>query len=262
MNSPRPIIAYPGSSAKGRLGWLWAVAVLPAMLVATPVASDPAGVVDGDFPEMRFKARVLAIDNTRVEGLDVSLRADGTFAAVAESVVAQSGRHRLGAIEVDGVLDDFGLLGDGIEANGLLRYEGIETDWNLANGEETLSGCAVTLAQPLSRLAGRPGVPSQAGWLKSGELGVCIRYGETSGALTQLSVDTTLTDLSFDSPDGLYAGEALAAEIFLTSSTSDMGNMSVTGTVSGGAILLSNFYADFTAAAVAVSYTHLRAHET
>lgn len=244
MTPSHPIIAQARLRTKTRSGRLCAALWAAVACLNAPLAF--AQEAENAFPALKIRAESLEFGENRIDGLSIRLGTDGAFAVQLDELAGGGeGERILSDLAFDGVLGGFEVKDDGLEANGLLRYEGLETDWYLSTGEDRLSACLVTVAQPLSRLAGQSGVPEQAAWLKSGEVDTCIRYGANSAGDARLSVDVSLSAVSFDSPDGLYAGEGLAMDLFLETDLPEWDTARLTGELTAGAILLGNFYADF-----------------
>ncbi|MBT8039881.1 MAG: hypothetical protein HKO85_07555 [Xanthomonadales bacterium] len=238
---------------RGARRWMFLLAIAGSMIAPVGQAQD---VANTSFPSLRFSAESIEFGENRVSGLDLLIEPDGTFSLETEGLTdgLEDGLN-LPGLAFDGVLGTFEVGDSGLKANGLLRYQGLETDWYLTTGENRFSACLVTVAQPLALLAGQFGLPAQAAWLKSGEVDTCIRYGADSAGDAGLSVDVALSGVSFDSPDGLYAAEGLAMDLFFETTLPGLGGARLTGTLSAGAILLDHFYADFATAPLNLEVT-------
>ncbi len=139
----------------------------------------------------------------------------------------------------------FQLPETGLQANGVLRYGPVETDWYLRTGEEGASLCLLTVAQPLEILAARDGLPEQAAWIKTGEVDACIRYRQPDAGPVEVDYDFALTGLSFDSPDGRFAAEGLSLDLYGEIRFDETLSVSLEGAMTGGEMLLDNFYTNF-----------------
>ena len=204
----------------------------------------PAESVFGEMTAVRFSASSLEFGDSRLRGIDAELSASGDFAITAEGADTTIGSFD-GPVALSGRLDELLVPGDGLQARGVARYEGLETRWNLASDAQMVSLCLLALAKPLEALVSNVLSPGRAGWVRGGEIDACIRYRQGASGAGAADFDLAVTGFSFDSPDGLYAGEGLSAELQGEIDLAGPPLLRAGGALKGGEILLDRFYSHF-----------------
>lgn len=220
--------------------------VFVLMLVSSGLFAET--VPAADFTEIRFTAAELALGSKTLRDVQFELEAQGGFVFRSGIFEDLSSGLRLESTAFDGELKAFELPEAGLQANGLLRFGPLETDWYIRVGESGLSLCLLTVAQPLSQVVMQGGIPEQAAWLKEGEVDACIRYRQAASGAVEVDYDFAVTRLAFDSPDGRYAADSLKLDIYGKVRFEEPLSISVEGAVSGGEILLDSFYTNFAGA--------------
>ena len=227
---------------------------LPGALVMVLMMAPPGLAANTDSPgsflEIRFSAAEVTFGSRKLTGVNFSLEPLGGFTFQSAAFEESPNGFKREGISLDGKLKAFDLPEAGLKANGVLRYGPLETDWYLRTGEQGLSLCLLTVAQPLEMLTARSDLPEQAAWIRSGEVDACIRYRQPGTGPVEVDYDFALTGLSFDSPDGRFAAEGLGLDLYGEIRFDESLSLSLEGTMTGGEILLDNFYTDFSQGAL------------
>lgn len=241
------IAQLPGGAKRKSWGLLILLAVAPQVLGSLV----PRLAVAGDLPQLSFSAAVVEYGGNRLNGLEVSLASSGEFQFRWDGIELENGSHGTGAFHLGGRLVELSLPEDGLRASGSALYQELETDWELDIGEKTSSLCLAADARPLERLAMQSLSIGQDAWVTRGAADACIRYRQPDTAPAAVDFDVAVAGLSFDSPDGLYAGEGLALDFHGELVLGKQTQVRVGGSLEKGQILLDRYYGDFSAAALA-----------
>lgn len=204
-----------------------------------------------EFPSIRFTAREAAQGDIVATGVRFSLDGSGSFAVSADQVkgalVLEEG------VSLTGVLAAFEVRDDAVEASGRLGYQGLEADWSFVSAEGSDSLCLVTDARPLKTLQVLAAFSEQLSWVKSGAIDACAHYRQPPGGQDTVDYAVAVQNLSFDSPDGLFAAEGLEMEVGGSLEFDDPPRVALNGTLLSGEVLIDNFYANFSAAPLSFS---------
>ncbi|MEE4217930.1 MAG: hypothetical protein V2I48_09995 [Xanthomonadales bacterium] len=216
------------------------------MAALTPLPGLAADTgTPGSFPEIRFSAAQVVLGSRKLSGVDFRLEASGGFTFQSAAFEDSPGGFRHEGVSLDGQLDAFQLPETGLQANGMLRYGPVETDWYLRTGKQGASLCLLTVAQPMEILASLNHLPEQAAWIKAGKVDACIRYRQPDAGPVGVDYDFALTGFSFDSPDGRFAAEGLSLDLNGEIRFDEPLSVSLDGVMTGGEVLLDNFYTNF-----------------
>jgi hypothetical protein len=256
---------------------------LPGALAAILLMATAS--LQAAWPEIRFSAERVARDGLEIRSVEGNVDGAGTLRVSAETAdldywpgrlrglsvqcplfpagsagmcaggswrVELPGLHRdrefspvTGAIE--GLVSDRGK----VELHGILSVEGLEARFGVARTGDDLQATLSWDDQALLPLRTLRSAPPGADWItrgsSDGRLGLAVANSQTP----TVDFSFRLNDLSFDSPDGLYAGEGLQLETGGTVRLGDEISGQLSGQVTGGELLLGDFYRDFSDAAMA-----------
>jgi hypothetical protein len=169
-----------------------------------------------------------------------------------------------GQVTVTGIISSAAWTGSGLNLGSSVSAAGFDSALSLQGGEK-IDARLSWLQQSVTSLAAIPGAPGQLTWFTRGHSSGEIEFSSAaierdSGAWTaEFAIE--LDDLSFDSDDGRFAGEALKLNIQGGILPEHGYQASVTGRVLSGEILLDDFYRDFSDGAMDFS-TQLLLSET
>jgi hypothetical protein len=212
-------------------------------VAAWPTPAATASV--SAWPPLRLAAKTVTVGAIRVTGLNVELRSDGELTARFDRIDGEDGETLLAATALGGRLDDLANVGDTTTASGRVRAWGLDGGWTLqAAADGTALGLALS-DQSLTVLAGLPGAPDELRWLQGGRFDatVALDWPEERAASWQAVVSTD--NVSFDSPDGRFAGQGLAFEVRAEGAELDLAGAGITSRVTRGELLLDRLYRRF-----------------
>lgn len=99
--------------------------------------------------------------------------------------------------------------------------------------------------QSLSSMGGLPMVPEQLSWVRTGEISAQLQIDLPEDGTPLIAYESQARDLSFDSPEGRYAGEGLKFGVRGTVRLDKNLGIDFRGEIASGALLIGNFYAAF-----------------
>mgnify|MGYP001826137974 FL=1 len=223
------------------------VVVLAAILLPPPTAM--AGLeAAGAFLPLRFEAAELEVDGRSLHDVRLAVSEAGEFSFESGQLRGTDGGILLDPLVLEGRIDELRLGDGGLEALGLARYEELDAGWSLDSGEDSVTVCLQPEARPLGAFLARKNLSAMTGWIREGRVDACVRYEQPPGGEDALDLELNLGEVSFDSPDGRFAAEALALDIEGRLLFDEPLALDIRGTVRGGEILLDNFYSNFTTA--------------
>jgi len=215
--------------------------------LAAPLPAAPSPVT---LPAFTFSAGSLEFADRRLEDLGLSLDAAGAFRFSFERMQGAGAEFLGQGLVVEGAIEEFDPAGPAPDDRALtvraaLSSSGLAGRLLFRLGADELRIELATADQPLAALGDIPGLPEAVGWSSGGRFDAGFEVLQARGLSPAISFHFGATDLSFDSPDGRYAGEALqlaargsvrpAAEPFVE----------LEGRIAGGELLLGDFYRDF-----------------
>ncbi len=244
--------ATAGSKRRSRAVRCLAIVLCCTWALAERPARADIGQLSGLMP-IRFEAAEVELDGSRLA--DVRLVLDGVsdFRFESGGLSDAGGEALLGEVELAGRIDTLQLADEGLRADGTAQYEGLESGWSVNSREEGFSLCLQLGAQPLGLFITERAASQAAGWIRDGEVEACAHYLTPGDGEDQLDFDLLVRGLSLDSPDGRFAAEALAAEIVGTLEFGEPLTPDISGKITGGEVLLDNFYGNFNDRSLAFS---------
>lgn len=214
--------------------------LLPAVLLLLQAAGAQA------FPELRVHAERLHNGDLAAADVALALSSDGAWRITAGQL--KSAAFEREGIELSGRLGELSSGADGWKLESAVRYLELEGELGLVLSSDTLTATLDLPRQALSRLGGLDLLPPQAAWLKRGSFEARVSLLQAPSAPAAGQYQLSLADLSFDSPDGRFAGEGLTASLSGEISLGEAFNWQADGSIGPGQLLLDRFYADFSTA--------------
>lgn len=224
--------------------------VLIALLLSA--LASQATAEDGYY-DIRFRANKIVQGDVTAEGFEFSLDRAGRFSLTVDRLqglpVFQHG------LLLEGELETLELADDATKASGLVDYRGVATAWTLSLEEGRSTLCLEADAKALGQLPELDAYSNELSWIRSGRFDGCAHLVEPESGPERIEAKLKLAGLSFDSPDGRFAAEALDLGLDLASSLAEPAAIEARAEVSGGEILVDNFYADFSNAPLTADIT-------
>ncbi|MCJ7815257.1 MAG: YdbH domain-containing protein [Xanthomonadales bacterium] len=234
---PRNSIAQDQRHAKSFTfaRWLFAVAFL-AMIQDTLAAP---------LPELRFSAETIEHEKIVLQDVQGQLLAGGGFRLAAHHAVMVDPGFEFADISIEGTVAD-GFLQDGqVVLKGDIQSGVYTASFDYIQRPDEVFAVLKVGSQDLVALKSLPGLPPQADWLSAGHLGAELSYSQTGDAEPELVLRLDLNGLGFDSPDGRFAAEGLTSKVEISASLSGWSAPAVKGSISGGELLVDDFYRNF-----------------
>jgi hypothetical protein len=153
-------------------------------------------------------------------------------------------------LAVEGVLDEVIRADDSLALRMSVGALGLRGRLLLWRGADELRLELETVDQPVTLLAGLAGLPAETAWLSRGRFDAAFSLLQAADRPPDVSVRFDGTDLSFDSPAGQYAGEALALTLHGKLDFTDVPGFDLHGAFAAGELLVGDFYRNFADAAL------------
>ena len=209
-----------------------------------------AGPLHAAMPAISFGASSLEYAEQRLEGVRASLEPGGGFQVSFERM-SGAGEAYLGqGLVVEGALDEVIREDDVLALRMSVGALGLRGRLLLWWGTDELRLELEAVDQPVTLLAGLPGLPAGADWLSRGRFDAALGLARAAGRPPDVSVRFDGRDLSFDSTAGQYAGEALAMTLHGKLDFTDVPGFDLHGAFAAGELLVGDFYRNFADAAL------------
>lgn len=227
--------------------------VCPLLLVQA-LAVAPAAAA---YPELRLTAERVEVGGMSMEGLVASLDDRGRFRVGAKRVARDDGGPELDDVTLDGALRELELGGNAKRFAGAFRAGPFAGTFDVTDTPGELDIGLSLPGQDLQKLKGQPLLPAEVAWLRNGVADVDLTASIPPDGDPSVSFSIDLHDLSFDSPEGEFAGEALSARFEGALIPGDDLALKVDGKIRSGELLVYDFYRNFSDAGLNFS---LRPH--
>jgi len=202
------------------------------------------------LPEIGFEAASVQYGEQRFEQVRGELSGSGGF-SIGFDRMSGSGQVLLrDGLVVSGQLSQFSRDTASAAVAGTLQARGLQAAFAGHQRSGNLKVELTTTDQPLLPLLAWPGLPAAAAWVSRGTVDSRLVFRQGPDQPASMTIELGMADLSFDSPDGRYAGEGL--KLALNASLPDLaaGIAAMEGTVLNGELLVDDFYREFSDAAL------------
>jgi hypothetical protein len=222
-------------------GWL-ALLLFGSAPLAAPL---PAAALPAALPAFTFSAGSLEYADRRFEDARLSLDAAGVFRFSFERMQGAGAEFLGQGLVVEGALEEFVREEQDLTVRATLRSSGLAGRLLVRRGAGELRLELATTDQPVTALGDFPGLPEAVGWCSRGRFDAGLEILQADGHPPAIAFRFGATDLSFDSPDGRYAGEALQLAARGSLHPADEPAVELEGGIAEGELLLGDFYRNF-----------------
>jgi hypothetical protein len=231
----------PGNASPAKI---WRLAAALACLVA------PAGPLHAAMPALTFSASSFEYGEQRLENVRAHLAPEGRFRVSFEGMSGPGEAYFGQGLDVEGALDEVIREDDSLAVRMSVGAFGLRGRVLLWRGTDELRLEVETVNQPVTLLAGLAGLPAEMAWFSRGHFDAALGLVQAADRPPDVSVRFDGTDLSFDSPDGQYAGEALTLTLRGTLDFTAAPGFDLHGAFAAGELLAVDFYRNFADAAL------------
>ena len=228
-------LAYRRTAGAGR--WRACSVLLVFLLVQSPVLLA--------LPDVRVSAEHVVHEHFELAGAKASFKADGSFALDAEQLRLPSVKREWADFSLRGQLQVLANEEDHLHVRSTIRVDDLDLLVELASDPEKVIASLVMAPVEVTRYAGLAELPLEAKWLSRGQLGATLTFTQVTGEEAVLAVNLAARDISFDSPDGLFAAEALHVDAEITAPEQDWAAPKISCAIRKGELLVHDFYRDF-----------------
>lgn len=221
-----------------------------ACLLLCSLGFVPSGSAFGDWPALRFSADDLEFGDTRLTQVAAALSADGSFELSFERLQGPGEAFVGNGLALGGSLEELSLSDDVLRLNSRLRARGMSADLTVESQAGDLTANLAAAAQPISALQSFEGLPAELGWVSGGVFDLGLEWRQPAAQTGGLAVRLSVGQLSFDSPDGRYAGGSLRFLAEGSAPADDLSRLRLGGAVESGELLIDDFYCNFDGSAL------------
>jgi hypothetical protein len=245
------VVAQRAVSARRRQWPLRTAAGLLFGLAASAFGlAGPAGSLHAAMPRISFSAGSLEYAEQRLEGVRAGLEPDGSFRVTFAGMRGAAEAYFGQGLSVEGALEEVTREDDALALRASVSAHGLRSSLLLWSGADIMRLELEVEDQPVTALADVPGLPPAADWFSRGRFDAMLDVVQAGDRPLDVSGRLDGRDLSFDSPDGQYAGDGLAMTVRGKLDFADAPGFDLQGSVAGGELLLGDFYRDFSDAAL------------
>lgn len=180
-----------------------------------------------------------------MENIHGELDPAGGFRLDAGQVSVPGVMEEASGISVQGVIDEASFQQGRVVFRSRIQSGVFKAVLEFDRQEGALSAALNVSQQDLMAFTDLAGLPPQVSWLTRGTLDAGVVYRQESGGRAEWVLQMEVAGLGFDSPDGRFAGEALALEVTASASPETWSAPAITGSITAGELLLEDFYRDF-----------------
>ncbi|MGK2927697.1 MAG: hypothetical protein ACSLE2_18945 [Lysobacterales bacterium] len=238
--------SWQSGGLPGKASWakFWRLAAALACLVAPP------GPLHAAMPALTFSASSFEYGEQRLEDVRAHLAPEGGF-NISFGRMSGPGETYFGqGLALEGALDEVIREDDSLAVRMSVGALGLRGRVLLWRGTDELRLELETVNQPVTLLAGLAGLPAETAWFSRGQFDAALGLVQAADRPPDISVRFDGTDLSFDSPDGQYAGEALTLNLRGTLDFTAAPGFDLHGAFAAGELLAVDFYRNFADAAL------------
>ncbi|MEE4294245.1 MAG: hypothetical protein V2I79_09795 [Xanthomonadales bacterium] len=216
----------------------------------------PGGLLSAAAPELpqwpvfRFEAAQIEWQGRRIEGLRLELEEDGLFVLAVERVADAEREPLIGPSVLAGRLEQVEQGADEMQASGTAEFRGLEANWRYSSARGNHSLCLDAASSAIEKLL-RSEWPIEGNpWTRSGSISGCAAYPQDPDNGDAMALEIVFDGISFDSPEGRFAGADLDLEIAADVRFGDDVFVEAEGRLASGQVLIDQFYGDFSASPI------------
>jgi hypothetical protein len=197
------------------------------------------------YPEVLFSAETVEAEGFSAHGVSVSLDAQGRFRVAADAAEVKAGSRHIDGALLEGRLSDLTLAGDRERLAGDVRSGPFAATFAITRDAAGLDVSVNAKGQSLVALKPLPLLPEQVSWLNGGTADLAVKVSSPVASPLAVTFELAVRDLTFDSPDGSFAGVGLAVTANGELSPADGVAARVDGEIRSGELLIYDFYRNF-----------------
>jgi len=197
------------------------------------------------LPDVRISAEHVVHEYFELTRAQASFKADGSFVLDAKQLGLPSLKREWADFSLTGQLEELANEKENLNVRSTIRVDDLNLLIELSSDPEKMFASVVMAPVEVIRYAGLAELPPEAEWLSRGQLATTLTFTQAAGEEAVLAVKLSARDISFDSPDGLFAAEALHIDVEITAPDQDWAAPGISCEIRSGELLLQDFYLDF-----------------
>lgn len=201
-----------------------------------------------DYPDVRFRAESVESGSVQASGVELRLKSDGAYTVSAARIQEAVTGVDEADVQLAGQMLGWSAVADAYSLNGLVNFRGLQGGLRLSYQAGGIHAALELPEQALSRLLALLPDLEQSAWVKNGDFSASLALDLPEQGEPVIDWAANIKRLSFDSPEGLYAGEGLAFKLEGGASFGAGILAKVAGDVTGGELLIDRYYSAFNSA--------------
>jgi hypothetical protein len=223
-------------------------AVRSACLLLCCLAWAQSGSALGVLPDLHFSADTLEYGDCRLSGVEAGVARDGTVQLSFERLHGPGEQYVGNGLILEGDLEELSLADETLKVRSNIRARDLNLELTVVSRAGRVQADLVAQAQPLASLRSFDGLPPELSWMSEGLFDLGLAWRQAPEQPAELTFRLALEQLSFDSPDGRFAGAAMRFSVDGSVRGEDLSRLRLAGAVKGGEMLIDDFYRNFSGA--------------
>ncbi len=216
-----------------------------AVFLFFPVLLLVHSSVIASYPQIRFSAQSIEHVNFSMLEVQAQLNSEGVFRIDAGQIAVDGVDRNINGFSLQGEIEKASIQRDKTLFRSRVWTSQFEAGFEFTKESGNIFANLKFARQELEVLKGLEGLPPELNWLSRGHIDAELKFTLLAGSPPDVTVELAIGDVSFDSPDGRFAAEALYMEAKVSVRRNEWSAPGINGSVLGGELLIDDFYRNF-----------------
>jgi hypothetical protein len=216
-----------------------------AVFLFFPVLLLVHSSVIASYPQIRFSAQSIEHVNFSMLEVQAQLNSEGVFRIDAGQIAVDGVDRNINGFSLQGEIEKASIQRDKTLFRSRVWTGQFEAGFEFTKESGNIFANLKLARQELEVLKGLEGLPPELNWLNQGHIDAQLKFTLLAGSPPDVTVELAIGDVSFDSPDGRFAAEALYLEAKVSVRRNEWSAPGINGSVLGGELLIDDFYRNF-----------------
>lgn len=216
-----------------------------AVFLFFPVLLLVHSSVIASYPQIRFSAQSIEHVNFSMLEVQAQLNSEGVFRIDAGQIAVDGVDRNINGFSLQGEIEKASIQRDKTLFRSRVWTGQFEAGFEFTKESGNIFANLKLARQELEVLKGLEGLPPELNWLSRGHIDAELKFTLLAGSPPDVTVELAIGDVSFDSPDGRFAAEALYMEAKVSVRRNEWSAPGINGSVLGGELLIDDFYRNF-----------------
>lgn len=222
------------------------------MVLSILMASAP--IARAALPDIRFTAESIEYKSVHLHKVDARLDAGKHFSISAGLAELRDWKKSYDSLSVSGIVQTIEKTEERLLLRSSLRSGRFAADLEFLAEAGDLSAALSFARQELTTFGDIGFLPPEFGWLSNGYADPRVQVRFNPNGRGELQLKLGLRQLTFDSPEGRFAGDSLAIDLDIGATTDEGSSPRIAGSIRSGELLIDDFYRDFSDGSLQFSF--------